>query len=79
MKLDRRQFSKLGVAAITAPRYRDASDAHRRENADFIDGRIGASTSRELGEGKTFPGPCMPFGMVQLGPDTVTGGDNAPG
>jgi predicted alpha-1,2-mannosidase len=27
-----------------------------------------------LGEGKTFPGPTTPFGMVQLSPDTITGG-----
>jgi putative alpha-1,2-mannosidase len=40
---------------------------------------IGSSTSVKLGEGKTFPGPVVPFGMVQLGPDTVTGGDNASG
>jgi len=33
----------------------------------------------KLGEGKTFPGPATPFGMVQPGPDTITGGDNAPG
>ena len=55
----------------------------------FINPLIGASTSVLLGEGKTFPGPPTPFGMVQLGPDTITGGvkdprysyegDNAPG
>lgn len=45
----------------------------------FINPLIGASTSLLLGEGKTFPGPATPFGMVQLGPDTITGGDNAPG
>ncbi len=31
------------------------------------------------GLGKTFPGAATPFGMVQLSPDTRTGGDNAPG
>jgi predicted alpha-1,2-mannosidase len=45
--------------------------------AGWIHPVIGASTSEKLGEGKTFPGPVAPFGMVQLGPDTVTGGDNA--
>ncbi len=29
--------------------------------------------------GKCFPGADTPFGMVQLSPDTVTGGDNGPG
>jgi len=38
---------------------------------------IGATT--EDGLGKTFPGAATPFGMVQLSPDTITGGDNGPG
>lgn len=45
---------------------------------------IGASTSAEAGKsghglGKTFPGSATPFGLVQLSPDTKTGGDNGPG
>jgi predicted alpha-1,2-mannosidase len=31
------------------------------------------------GLGKTFPGAATPFGMIQLSPDTITGGDNGPG
>ncbi len=31
------------------------------------------------GFGKTFPGAASPFGMVQLSPDTITGGDNGSG
>ena len=56
-------------------------DAETKETApvDGINPLIGASTSRRLGEGKTFPGPASPFGLVQLSPDTITGGDNAPG
>lgn len=51
---------------------------------DYIDPMIGASTSAEAagvhhGLGKTFPGPATPFGLVQLGPDTITGGDNGSG
>jgi predicted alpha-1,2-mannosidase len=46
---------------------------------DCINPMIGASTSREHGEGKTFPGAATPFGLVQLSPDTITGGDNGPG
>ena len=51
---------------------------------DFINPMIGASTSVEAGGiyhglGKTFPGAATPFGLVQLSPDTKTGGDNAPG
>jgi predicted alpha-1,2-mannosidase len=44
-----------------------------------INPMIGASTSLEYGEGKTFPGAATPFGLVQLSPDTITGGDNGPG
>jgi predicted alpha-1,2-mannosidase len=45
----------------------------------FINPLIGASTSTLLGAGKTFPGPTTPFGMVQLSPDTITGGPKGPG
>lgn len=31
------------------------------------------------GGGKTYPGACVPGGMVQLSPDTVTAGDNGTG
>ena len=34
------------------------------QNWKFIDPRIGS-----VGVGRTFPGPCMPFGMVKPGPD----------
>lgn len=45
---------------------------------------IGATTldnigNTDLGLGKTFPGVCTPFGLVQLSPDTKTGGDNGSG
>ncbi len=46
---------------------------------DQINPMIGASTSVEFGEGKTFPGAATPFGLVQLSPDTITGGDNGSG
>lgn len=39
---------------------------------------IGATTAGSHA-GKTFPGADTPFGMVQLSPDTITGGDNGPG
>jgi len=61
----------LGVATILP--------AESKPLADEINPIVGASTSRELGEGKTFPGPATPFGLVQPGPDTITGGDNGPG
>mgnify|MGYP002856014507 CR=1 FL=1 len=59
----------------------------RSENADlaaYVDPFIGASTNTDAagvyhGLGKTFPGATTPFGMVQVSPNTVTGGDNGPG
>ncbi|MEI9960726.1 MAG: hypothetical protein WDM76_06240 [Limisphaerales bacterium] len=33
-----------------------------------INPMIGASTSAQYGEGKTFPGATTPFGLVQLSP-----------
>ena len=52
--------------------------------ADYVNPFIGASTSTDAagvyhGLGKTFPGATMPFGMVQVSPNTVTGGDNGSG
>lgn len=49
---------------------------------DAVDPFIGAVTSHpsaSAGLGKTFPGPCTPYGLVQLSPDTITGGDNGSG
>jgi predicted alpha-1,2-mannosidase len=51
---------------------------------DYVNPIIGATTADEIagsdhGLGKTFPGVCTPFGLVQLSPDTKTGGDNGPG
>lgn len=52
--------------------------------ADYVNPFIGASTSIAKagvlhGLGKTFPGATTPWGMVQVSPNTITGGDNAPG
>ena len=51
---------------------------------DYVDPFIGACTSAEAagvyhGLGKTFPGATTPFGMVQVSPQTITGGDNSCG
>ena len=52
--------------------------------SDYVNPFIGASTS--IGDagvyhglGKTFPGATTPYGMVQVSPNTITGGDNGPG
>ena len=51
---------------------------------DYVNPIIGVTTHDELagatdGLGKTFPGVCTPYGLVQLSPDTKTGGDNGSG
>lgn len=52
--------------------------------SSYVNPFIGASTSTEAGGsyhglGKTFPGATAPYGMVQVSPNTITGGDNGPG
>ncbi len=58
--------------------------AQVKKPADYVNPFIGASTNIEKagaahGLGKTFPGATTPFGMVQVSPNTITGGDNGPG
>jgi predicted alpha-1,2-mannosidase len=55
-----------------------------KEPVDYVNPFIGASTDAEKagvshGLGKTFPGATTPFGMVQVSPNTITGGDNGSG
>lgn len=52
--------------------------------SDYVNPIIGASTSTtiahaEHGLGKTFPGAATPWGMTQVSPNTITGGDNGSG
>lgn len=52
--------------------------------ADLVNPFVGASTSAGAagiyhGLGKTFPGATTPYGMVQVSPNTITGGDNGSG
>ncbi len=47
---------------------------------DTIIGTVADGQSESFhGGGKTYPGAAVPGGMVQLSPDTVTGGDNGSG
>ncbi len=54
-----------------------------REPVDYVNPFIGAVTKSKVtgasSQGKTFPGAATPFGLVQLSPDTITGGDNGSG
>ncbi|MDR1593184.1 MAG: GH92 family glycosyl hydrolase [Prevotellaceae bacterium] len=58
--------------------------AQQERVSDYVDPFIGASTNIHAagahhGLGKTFPGAASPFGMVQVSPNTITGGDNGCG
>ncbi len=73
-------LSGLCAAALACA----AAAARGGDMADMIDPMIGTVTrpprsNNGHGLGKTFPGAATPFGLVQLSPDTVTGGDNGPG
>src|SRR5580692_11199616 len=46
-----------------------------KEPVDYVNPFTGVSH----GLGKTFPGATTPFGMVQVSPNTITGGDNGSG
>lgn len=52
--------------------------------SDYVNPFIGASTNTRdagfyHGLGKIFPGAATPYGMVQVSPNTITGGDNGSG
>ena len=60
------------------------SGRNPKEPVDYVNPFIGASTNTNVagvyhGLGKTFPGADTPFGMVQVSPNTITGGDNGSG
>jgi len=62
-----------------------AQPSHKvRLPVDYVNPFIGASTNAAAagashGLGKTFPGAATPWGMVQVSPNTITGGDNGSG
>ena len=67
----------VAALSLAMPAVARSSD---KSPVDYIDPMIGAMTTIPgAGGGKTFPGPATPFGMVQLSPDTVSGGDNGSG
>ncbi|MBL4677153.1 MAG: GH92 family glycosyl hydrolase [Mucilaginibacter sp.] len=58
--------------------------AQAQDLSSYVNPFIGASTSTAdagvyHGLGKTFPGATTPYGMVQVSPNTITGGDNGSG
>lgn len=70
----------LGLMALLSA----CQASKQADNAKYVNPFIGASTSVGdagvyHGLGKTFPGATTPYGMVQVSPNTITGGDNGSG
>ncbi|MDR2859713.1 MAG: GH92 family glycosyl hydrolase, partial [Mediterranea sp.] len=60
------------------------SISYGKDLAKYVNPMIGASTNTTIarayhGLGKTVPGASTPYGMAQVSPNTITGGDNGPG
>ena len=83
-------MKKISIAVIGIALLFSACNGSEQKNGDdmfpakYVNPFIGASTSIGSagvyhGLGKTFPGATTPFGMVQVSPNTITGGDNSPG
>lgn len=75
------QLTALTLFAGCANKNQEISEI---DYAAYINPFIGASTNAGAagvyhGLGKTFPGAATPFGMVQVSPNTITGGDNGSG
>ena len=80
-----------GMASVAL----NAAALSAKDPADYVNPFIGAGSTSPTTEeaarlhnlnpkfdgfhGKMFPGACTPAGMVQLSPDTITGGDNGAG
>jgi len=76
--------SFLNIVAVSFVLLFSSFKNQQKEPVDFVNPFIGASTSVGAagiyhGLGKTFPGATVPFGMVQVSPNTITGGDNGSG
>ena len=68
----------IAIIVATSPSYA------QKKYCDYVNPFIGASTNVHLagafhGLGKTFPGATTPYGLVQVSPNTITGGDNGSG
>jgi putative alpha-1,2-mannosidase len=71
-------FSLLSALVIGSLTSATARAQGPKQLVDFINPLVGAASSGGI-YGKTFPGAATPFGLVQLSPDTITGGDNGAG
>ncbi len=78
------KYLQIGIILLVATGILSWNKKAEKLPVDYINPLTGAVTygkhPKDIhGFGKTFPGAATPFGMVQLSPDTRTGGDNAPG
>ena len=69
------------VIGCSTPAWAQMNNTAKKSPADYVNPFIGASTHCKppYDWGKTFPGAATPLGMVQLSPNTITGGDNGSG
>ncbi|MGI5974705.1 MAG: GH92 family glycosyl hydrolase [Paludibacter sp.] len=72
------------IAALIAGFVFAINEEENQNPSEYVNPFIGASTSVGAagvyhGLGKTFPGATTPYGMVQVSPNTITGGDNGSG
>ena len=77
-------FKRIGSFFLSLAMLSAASVGHAQRLSSYVNPLIGASSSASAagiyhGLGKTFPGAATPYGMVQVSPNTITGGDNGSG
>ncbi|MEL7122011.1 MAG: glycoside hydrolase family 92 protein, partial [Bacteroidota bacterium] len=65
MKL-KKEISYLLFALVLSCNSNNEEEAIQKDYTQYVDPFIGTD-----GTGHTFPGPSMPFGMVQPGPDNT--------
>ena len=80
----RKKIAALTIILIGLLLSCNTDKSYNKNLSEYVNPFIGASTNIGIagvahGLGKTFPGAASPFGLVQLSPNTITGGDNGPG
>ena len=76
----RNALIEMGKAILLLVTYTAIVTVARGQSV-YVNPFIGATTAHNDvgGLGKTFPGAATPFGLVQVSPNTITGGDNGCG
>jgi predicted alpha-1,2-mannosidase len=75
---------KKYITGIVLAAFTFSGNVNAQSLANYVNPFIGATTNvKDAGSyhglGKTFPGAATPYGLVQLSPNTITGGDNGSG